>query len=380
MRPRLSPCAVLGVALLSTGCGALLRGEPASQAMSELVAGSQMSAGVLRVRVRALAGPLSGELESVADQVSAMSGSPAVAQAMARFKFEAIPTMQAVLFQPDPVAALIDAWAFLAQLAQLVVHLEDGDTLSSEELALAGRRFAAMEGQLVGLWGELAGPSSPARARTRIHQWALDNPMREVAVRPTTASLLAEVTATGGVTPMGAAAALLETTQDLSARADLLNAWLPKQARWQTEYFTRQALTDPTLLGDQLTRISALTARVTALLGLTEGLPERVTAEREAAMGALSGERRAVQGFVRDERRALMSGLQRERTLLYDFLSEERETTLEQTDRMVRGWIDRVFLLTLLLFAVAIVGAGALMALARRWRPFTHDEAASAGT
>lgn len=372
---------LFGLALLASGCGALFQGEPRSGAMEALVGGSQMRAGELRVRVRALAAPFSGELELAADEVAALRGTPEAAQALARFKLDAIPAMQAALFQSDPVAALVDAWAFVAQLRQVIARVQSAQPGVDATLGPAEARFESMERQLASLWSALTARRDTAPVYRRIHAWAERNPVENIAVRPSTAPLLADVTGTSGISPMGAAAELVETAQDLSARADLLSAWFPKLARWHVEYFTRQAITDPTLLGDERRAVSSLLAAVEELTDGASDARSAIADERGAIFEQLAAEREALQGFVREERVAVSHDLANERARLVQVLRTERRATLDQLDHIVRGWIHRVFVLTLVLLALGLVGALILVLTLRRRperRPVERREPADA--
>ena len=60
----------------------------------------------VRLRMRSLVGPMCGEIERTADQIAAETADPGVRKAALRWKIEAVPTLSAALFQPEPFTAL----------------------------------------------------------------------------------------------------------------------------------------------------------------------------------------------------------------------------------------------------------------------------------
>lgn len=316
------------------------------------IGGTHMSPAALRVRVRALAGRFSGELQTVAEDLATRTADPATRLALTRFKVNAIPQMQQALLQPDPVAALIDAWALLAQLRPALAELVRRGDLSAEFKATLGERFTAMESELADIWCELTGTRDASQVATQIHAWAADHPLTSLAARMSTVGLLAQLTERSGIRPLGAASLLLEDTQDLALRMDLLAEYAPRIARWQAEIFVRELLVDPSLLGSGETPREVLES-IVRLLDSAEGLPSLITRERIAAFEQIEAERLAFQAFV-----------DRERTAAFEALAQERATALADSEKIGADLVDRAFerandladrvLLRLLLLAVVV--------------------------
>ena len=86
----------------------------------------------LRLRVRSLVGPMTGRMESAADEIVASTTSPTVRLAALEWKIDAVPAMRDSLFQPDPYVALVDAWVLLYQMGD---YFESGPGKTS-----SGRR------------------------------------------------------------------------------------------------------------------------------------------------------------------------------------------------------------------------------------------------
>src|SRR5215471_9676374 len=76
-----------------------------------------VTANQLRLRMRSLAGPMCGEIELAADQISADTTNAAVKEAALRWKIEGVPALRETLFEPDPYTAVMDTWVLLNQMA-----------------------------------------------------------------------------------------------------------------------------------------------------------------------------------------------------------------------------------------------------------------------
>lgn len=350
--------------LLGTACLTVGR---ENSALSEQVRGGHVDPRQLRVQVRGLAPRFCGEFEALADDIAAGTTDPATRLAMLSFKINSIPQMQMALFQADPIAALIDAWALLAQLQDSLVALPG--VLTSPEVAQAQKRFAEMEGELARIWQGLTGDKDVSRYQQKIHAWAAEHPLDQLVARESTADLLSDLTKTSGLGLLGAAGELLDTVQDLAYRVDLQSAYLPKQARWQAEYMVWTALSDPSL-----TQGAVSAPFVSSLLGAletTERLPAWADFQRRLAMGEVDRQRLESLRFIQGEREAVVQEL-------LAVIERERTEAMARADAMGKGWVDRAgdravavadrFLVRLFLLLLLAIAGAILVALILRHR------------
>ncbi|RKH69299.1 chemotaxis protein [Corallococcus aberystwythensis] len=378
MAPVLPPTRVVTLVLLAALCGGCASLAPQRSELASRVGHSDLSVAALRIRVRDLARRFSGLLEAMADDLAARSDSPQVAGAMLRFKANAVPAVQSSLFQPDPVAALIDTWALLAQMQDALPRFAEG--IPPELLSHANATLVDLESQVEVLWREVTGGEDVSSSRARVHAWAAEHPLTgPLVTRESTASLLASLTETSGGGLRSAAAGLVEDTRDLTARVDLYATSLPRQARWQAELVATDAMRAPTVQAAlaELGRTVDLLDRVGAVAANTPALIER---ERRAVLDAVHGERLGLQEFVTGERQAVLADVGRERQAVVAALHAERVATLQQLDGLARGWVDhafdrlgplvdRVFLwLALLSLLVGVGGVLGGLLLTRAWR------------
>ncbi|WP_241759259.1 chemotaxis protein [Pyxidicoccus parkwayensis] len=352
--------------------------NPPRSELAKRVGHSDLDVGALRIRVRDLARRFSGLIEATADDLAAHTDSPEVKRAMLQFKANAVPTMQGALFQPDPVASLIDAWALLAQLEGVLPKSAAGT--SPELMAKAQRSLEGMESEVEALWREVSGQEDVSAARERVHAWATEHPLTgPLVARDSTVPLLASVTSTSGRGLLRKTAGLLEDTRDITARVDIYAGSLPRQARWQAELVAADAMNAPavqSILAD-LARTVDILDRVGSMAANT---PALVARERAAVVEAMDGQRRSLQDFISGERQAVLTGVGQERAAVMDALHAERVATLQQLDGMTRGWVDhafdragnlvdRVFLWLLALVGLGVVGGIIVAALVlRAWR------------
>ncbi|AKQ63467.1 Methyl-accepting chemotaxis protein [Myxococcus hansupus] len=346
---------------------------PPRSPLLERVGRSDLSVAALRVQVRDLARRLPGMLEAAADGIAADSDSREVHRAMLAFKSNGVPILQATLLQPDPVAGLVDAWALLAQLQDALPRR--AARAPPAQVRQAQRELEAMESEVMALWEDLSGHEDISHARALIHQWATEHPLTgSLTARESTAPLLATVSTRSGVSPLGAAAVLLEDARDLTTRMDLYAASLPRQARWQAELAASDAADLP-VLGVALGELKRAVDLLGQLDALAAGVPALVSRERAAVLSELEQERRSLQAFVSAERQALMGDVDRERAAVMADLRAERVAALQQLDGLARGWVDHAFgraarLLGLVCLAVFVLllGVGVVLAVARgRW-------------
>lgn len=359
---------VVGLVALSTACATVAPRSP----LFERVGRSDLSVGALRTRVRDMARRFPAVLETAADEIAARSGDEQVRRAMLEFKSNAVPAMQGALLQPDPVASLVDAWALLAQLQEALPRR--APRAPPELIAEARRPLDGLEAEVEALWKELSGEEDVSEARKLVHAWAAEHPLTgPLVTRESTVPLLATVTYISRMSPLRAAAALMEDTRDIVARVDLYAASLPRQARWQAELLLAEAATAPPLQAvvGELDRTVGILDRMGRL---AEGVPALVARERAAVLDGLERSRLSLQDFASGERQALMAGVGHEREVVLAALHAERVETLEQIDAMGYRWVehafdradrlvDRVFLRVLVLAGLLLLGGLLLVAL-----------------
>lgn len=380
---------------LDLGC-ATANAAKKQESFLENPEGIQISRAELRIRVRSLALPLSGMIEEAADSVILMSGHPQVRKISLLWKINGIPALQSALFQPDPLAALLDAWALTAQMRNSVLSGPATD-LSEEIKSEALRALAQMEGELLKV-AQLLGPAEAVEELRRdVETWAAENPIdSSLATRPPTSGELARLTADNKVGIRKTVAVANETMSDLATRMDVYTSFIPKQARWQAEYLMAQMVAGEEV-GTAFRDFSELSAAVAKMAETVVLAPGIVATEREAVLEALQAEREAAIEAIQEqlltalefisqerveiftthleaEREAILEAIERERTIALEALHEERVAALEQVGVMteevvadsLKGIVDHFFIRLAQFGLVVLLIAGAALWFLRR--------------
>src|SRR5215510_6301757 len=168
-------CCVLG-ALVSAGCTFSVperKLEPAGYARHDVAVTSNQ----LRLRMRSLAGPMSGQIERAADQIIAGTTDDAVKRGALRWKIEGVPALRKALFEADPFTAVIDTWMLINQMADYFERGPGRDALGdSAVVAVAACR--RMEEEFARLVGSMTISGNVSNVRAFARTWAADHPIR----------------------------------------------------------------------------------------------------------------------------------------------------------------------------------------------------------
>lgn len=343
-----------------------------------------ISAAALRVQVRSLADRFSGLMEEVGEEVLRDETDPAARRNALLWLTNGIPAMQQALFQPDPLAALLDGWFLIAQMRAYFERAAAGG-MSPRKLELANRALDNMEADLK-LIIENSGPNADYdRGRQLIYEKADQIPIDEsFASRRGSAAFLAEFTARAGGGTLRSIGSVTETIEDLVARIDLNAEYIPKLARWHAMLFLLDEGFDSTAESiEHLQYLEFVASEVERLTPLVEGLPEMVAAERIVVLEALDvylrrtmnfvdgqratlmgddvrREREAILAAIQEERIAVLEAISDERQIVLDALREERTKTFEDLDALMdeafSREVDKLFVRGLFLIALFLIG------------------------
>src|SRR5580765_1231499 len=130
----------------------------------------------LRLKMRALVGPITGRIESAADDIAAASSDRAVQDAALAWKIEAVPAMREALFIPSPSLALMDAWVFAHQMNNYFDH-GPGRTRLGASSGKAAAACQALEADLTRVAASATRSRDVSGARDFVRAWAADHPI-----------------------------------------------------------------------------------------------------------------------------------------------------------------------------------------------------------
>jgi hypothetical protein len=352
-----------------------------------------VSASELRVQVRSLAGRFSGLMEEIGEEVLLSRETPEARRASLLWLTNGIPAMQQALFQPDPLAALLDGWFLIAQIRGYLERHRP--TMEPEVYQRAIAMLDAMESDLRIILDNSGPKVDFERGRTFVYSKAADVLIDEsFASRRGSTVFLSEFTARTGGGALQSIGSITETVEDLVARIDLNAEYIPKIARWQAMLFALDSgFDDVPQAVASLEYIELVAAEVERLAPVLENLPGLVTEERVAVLEALDAslvrtfrfvdsqratlmhddvraEREAVLAALREERIAVLAAIADERRLVLEAVSTERAAAFDDLNQLMdeafSRELDKFFIRALILIAIVLGGFAAITFLGVR--------------
>jgi hypothetical protein len=239
------------------------------------------------------------------------------------WKAEAIPAFQTALLRTDPVAATLDAWAFILQMQaymeQPAVKQGWGDSYP-----VVTETLKRMESEMMQLIKAAAPSADVDNARQKVDAWAKAHPIEvSLAGRKSADADLVRRTKQSDLGAVASIKALGESLGDLTARLDAYNAYLPKQARWQAELLLSDLARDPQI-NSAMSNLSALSTTLEKTSGSVEHMPEYLEQARKAVLSDVDSQRLAIQAFLRQERLETMRALEQARIATLADLQRQR--------------------------------------------------------
>ncbi len=409
MNYRELPIALLAVVLVlaATGCQLVapkIKVQPGGVAKEDIA----LTQNQIRLRVRAMVGPMCGEIEQAADYIAAGTTNHDLKRAALEWKIEAVPTMRGAIFQPDPLTALMDTWVLCNQMADYF-ETGPGKTALGNSSPTAAATCRRLEETVARVAATMTVSGDVSKLRTLVRQWAADYPIKNsIAGRESFLSHVLDRKAMETLSAGEVAADLTTAVEDLSRKLDVYTEQLVRQARWEAELFKSEILADvPVNQALPLAERAVMTAeRAAATLDrlapavergvvVAESAPKVIAAEREATTKVLQEELARLSRFVREERIATLAYLSREReelARLGRFVREERIAALKDLEqifelerkgvtedlyrisvKMVDHAIWRAAQLCVIIMGALFIGVALLLLLTRRlFAPVQH--------
>ena len=329
---RLGFVVLLGVALLLAGC--VSRTTTKAKSVKS-VKNLESSAAELSARNHSLLGRYSAQIETAADKVIFESVSPDARRQALVWKAEAIPVLQQTLLNLDPVAAVFDTWVFLFQMTEYMERPAIKQRFG-ESYPEVAETLKQLESEMQELVLEAAPSAHQAALRQKAASWAEAHPVRgSLAGRQSVAPERIRELGESDLGAMASIKTLTESLGDLTARLDSYSAYLPKQARWQTELLLNDLARSPTFgatrsnfatVSDALAKTSSSIEKMPELIGQAD---KAVANQRLAVQDFLQYERLQLFNSMDQQRVALLSAVDRQRQEVTADLSGERQIVLE---------------------------------------------------
>jgi hypothetical protein len=239
--------------------------------------------------------------------------------------------------------------------------------------------------------GSLTISGDVSRVRAFAKRWAVEHPIRyAISGRETALDRVLEREAAAFHSTGEVVADLTTAVDDLGRRLELYSDQLPRQARWQVEYFKSESLSELRLervfpLAERAVgsaeRAAASADRLAPMaeraLDLMEGAPKMLLGERDAVVKSLRDELTRTTDFVDKERIAALEYLTNERVAalneMREALAKERAAVTQDMEHISLKVVDHAFwratqLLAVVLVALFVALVAVVLALRRSAR------------
>jgi hypothetical protein len=332
----------------------------------------------VRLKMRSLVGPMCGEIEHTADRIAAGTADPDVRRAAIRWKIDAVPTLSAALYQPDPFTALMDTWVFSNQMADFF-ETGAGRSQLGDLASLAVETSRRLEQQITDVAAAITVSGDVSKPRAFAKSWAADHPIRNaIPDRETTLSRALEQGLPESWSTGEAVAEITTSIDDLNRKLDVYSDHLFRRVRWEGELLAGDLkLAEVPPLAERtaqsVERVAAAFDRLAPsferAVAVAEDTPALVASERKATIDGLAAELTRTIAFLQEERIAALKQITSERIAaiagISNTVSEERKALDRDIERIGLELVDRAALrLAQLLAAVLVVlGVGTLMLL-----------------
>jgi hypothetical protein len=329
--------------ILSSSCSLTMRPhQPRSMAYSSKEL--SVKPNQIRLHMRALVQPFTGEIERSADEIAKGTSDIPVRRAAVRWKIEGVPALRTALFQPNPFTAVFDTWVLTYQMAN---YFESGPgrTDFGPAATQAVDTCLRMEDELNQIVANFVVSHDVTKVRVAAKKWAIDHPIRyAIRDRETTLSRVTEQDV-GVKWSAGDLIAEMEiTADDINRQIQIYSDHLFRQASWEAELLKLDLPTSEVLplaeravkTGERAveafddlaptvkTAVEATSNAADAATKLTSDVPKLVSSERKAAVEAVDEDVRKTLTFLHSERIASFEQISRERVAILQQLDQER--------------------------------------------------------
>ena len=295
--------------------------------MQQEAPGIKVSAAELRIRVRDLALPFAGIIEEAANEIMAKSADQNVRRHALLWKMNAIPAIFTAVFQPDPVVAAVDVWAFSEQMVDYFGQGSGKEALGKyHTIALEASQQIKTKvmdlGRSVSVDGDLSGPEAA------IQSWAARHPITSPLFhRESVVKEFADIIAGSELTAYEAVGKLTMGMGDLAAWVAVYSTHLPNQARWQAELLLMESNARGGI-GVRVEELAMISESLERVIPIVEKSPEIISRERGTVLKALREERVATLESINEQRIATLESIDLQRVSTLEWFTQQRIATI----------------------------------------------------
>ena len=204
-----------------------------------------------RIRLNDFAEYFVAYMEDATEKVIDTADDQGVRRHAMEFRLRTVNMFLNSLNQTDPVASLIDAWAFCRQLEDFVEGELGTDLFGPHQAIVVDAVRQVNEEVERVIEAVTARPAT--QTRTLVNAWADEHPFRSnLMVRGSTAVLLAEQLETQDNSAFAALGRLQSGVDDIVAQLQRYISIMPRTIRWQSQLIVHETLYDELNIGESM--------------------------------------------------------------------------------------------------------------------------------
>jgi hypothetical protein len=311
------------------------------------------------------------------------------------FRLRAVTVFLNALNKPDPVASLIDAWAFCLQI---VDFLEEGGVFGEHQpLMIDAAHSIALEANRT---VDAMTREDAVEGEQLVIQWVREHPLAsEKMIRSSTTVLLADRLEAQDQSAFAALGRLQAGVDDIVAQFQRYISVMPRTVRWHSQLILHETLYDEFDLSRSMAVVDAIISDMDEISALADELLA-ILPSREELEAELNEAMASLEDAIEAERVRLLAEVDRQRGLIFDDVDLQREAIMrdieaqlllaqeqmqEQVDDIFMRFealtdetvsrsfaeserlINVAFLRALILLMFALAGGGGLILL-HKWR------------
>ncbi len=297
-----------------------------------------------RIRINDFAEYFVAVIEDATEQVIDSSDDQLVRRSAMEFRLRAVNNFLNSLNQTDPVASLIDAWAFCLQLRELTATGAGSQRFGNHQATVIEATRAVTEEVERVVAAVTQQPVTANEASAAIKTWADENPLdSNLMVRGSSIVLLAERLERQDNSAFAVLGRLQAGVDDLVFQYQRYISIMPRTIRWQSQLILHETLYDELEIGESMADLDLITASLLQMTAFIESLPDQV---KEDILASFAD----VRPLIEAERATLIAEVDRQRQLIFAGVDAERaaimadiERQMDDLDANLQAQIDRVF-------------------------------------
>ena len=297
-----------------------------------------------RIRLNDFAEYFVAVIEDAAEQIIDGSDDQLVRRNAMEFRLRAVNNFLNSLNQPDPVASLIDAWAFCLQLRNFAETGAGSERFGEHQaIVIEATRAVTEEVERV-VAAVTQRPVTANEVSVAIVAWASENPLDSLlAAHSSSVALLAERLERQDNSAFAALGRLQDGVDDLVSQYQRYISIMPRAIRWHSQLLLHETLYDEVKIGESMADLDLITASLLQVTAFVESLPDEL---REGLLASIDD----LRPLIDAERAMLVAEVDRQRELIFADIDTERveimadiERQINEVDANMQGQINEIF-------------------------------------